>query len=215
VELAAAIIGVAAAGAKIATALTKFSVSYLGADKKLGEIAARASHSATILQAIGDTVKENEILFKKAEFLSTWSDVLGADSSSYERLEAGLEKARGSAKMKLSMAAWKRFVWGLGGEDRAKELDERLERCCSQVMMMQQVIQWKVVQRIVPTDDDVQEKEELREKLNWIVENLSKSGLITLPNCAPPGNPEPMVVSHLSTLTHMPAFRNIRSFSSC
>ena len=91
-ELAAAIIGVAAAGAKIATDLTKFSVSYLGADKKLGEIAARASHSATILQAIGNTVKENETLFKKAEFLSTWSDVLGAASSSYERLEAGLER---------------------------------------------------------------------------------------------------------------------------
>jgi len=202
VGLAASIIGIAGAGAKVATTLTKFSISVVGADKKLEEIAARASLSATILHAIGETVKENETLFKKAEFLATWREVLGAASGSYARLEAGLEKARGPGKKKSGMGVWKKFVWGLGGEDRAKELDEALDRCCGQVMMMQQVIQWKVLQRIVPTDKDVQEKEELKEKLDWIVQNLAKSGLIPPPKPVHPGKPDSIVVGLFISLIY-------------
>jgi hypothetical protein len=78
IGLGASIIGIAGAGVPTVRALTKFRISYRGSDKKINELAARVSLTATILHSTGETVKENDRFFKNKEFLATWNEVLKA-----------------------------------------------------------------------------------------------------------------------------------------
>ncbi|KAH8592206.1 hypothetical protein B0O99DRAFT_247729 [Bisporella sp. PMI_857] len=188
VGLAASILALATTGAKLASALTKFSISYRGAEQKITEIASRASLTSNILQEIASTLQSHEDVFQKSAFLSTWCDVLGSASGCFERLEAALEKARGPGS-KRDGGAWstlKKWEWALGGEERMAECERGLEKCGQQVLMMQQVIQYKVLQKIVPTERERDEKRELREKLDWIVRRLEETGLVSVP---PPTRP--------------------------
>ena len=94
ISLAASIIGIASTGVSVVTALTKFSISYKESDAKIQELAARVSLTASILQAIGDTVKDNEVGFKKEGFMVTWKEVLDACSTTYNKLNTAISKAK-------------------------------------------------------------------------------------------------------------------------
>lgn len=145
IGLGASIIGIAGAGVSVVTALTKFSISYKESDNKIQELAARVSLTASILQAIGDTVKENESGFKKEAFMVTWKEVLHACKENYGKLNIAISKANKhesrSGSSKKLVSNWGRLKWALGGEAQMKDLESSLEKSAQQVMMMQQVIQ--------------------------------------------------------------------------
>jgi hypothetical protein len=111
IGLAASIIGIASAGISVVTALTKFSISYKESDNKIQELAARVPLTATILQAIGDTVKENEAGFKKEAFMVTWKEVLDACDATYSKLDAAILKAKGKETEKRESKK-KSSTWG-------------------------------------------------------------------------------------------------------
>jgi hypothetical protein len=145
IGLGASIIGIAGVGVSVVTALTKFSISYKESDNKIQELASRVSLTATILQAIGDTVKENEAGFKEEAFMITWKEVLDACAGIYGKLSVAISKAkgkdmaRGNSKKRLS--TWNRLKWALGSEAEMKDLESSLGKSAQQVMMMQQIIQ--------------------------------------------------------------------------
>jgi hypothetical protein len=121
-------------------------------DNKIQELAARVSLTATILQAIGDAVKENEAGFKKEAFMVTWKEVLDACDATYGKLDAAILKAKGKetekGKSKKKSSTWGKLKWALGGEAVMKELEASLEKSSQQVMMMQQVIQLTAIKLI-------------------------------------------------------------------
>lgn len=143
VGLAASIISIASVGVSVVTTLSKFGISYGGANKKIDDLAARMSMTATILRAIGETVETNEGAFKKDSFRSTWSEVLTSCQHVYRKVDEAICKARGRVNdARLGkMSAWRKLIWALGGQDEIKDLELSLDRSCKQVMMMQQIIQ--------------------------------------------------------------------------
>ena len=144
IGLSASIIGIAGAGVSVVTALTKFGISYKDSNNKINELAARVSLTATILQAIGDTVKDNEDGFKREAFMVTWKEVLDSCAGNYENIQAAISKAKGREAVKgrpARFSTWSKLKWAIGGEERMKALEDSLEKSSQQVMMMQQVIQ--------------------------------------------------------------------------
>jgi len=132
------------------TTLTKFSISFAGSRSKIEALAGRASLTATILQAIADTVKENAHDFdlKREEFWKTWTKVLEACKDNYETLEKAVKRAKGKDKSGKGREVWDRLCWALGGEDQMKELEDGLEKSCEQVMMMHQVVQMSAIRLV-------------------------------------------------------------------
>jgi Fungal N-terminal domain of STAND proteins len=145
IGLSASIIGIAGAGVSVVTALTKFGISYKESNDKINELAARVSLTATILQAIGDTVKENEDAFKREAFMVTWKEVLDFCAGNYAKIQAAISKARRS---KSTLTTWYKLKWAVGGEARMKDLEDSLEKSSQQVLMMQQVIQLTAIKLI-------------------------------------------------------------------
>lgn len=141
--LGASIVGIASTGVALVTALSKFSISYRGSNKKIDDLAARLSMTATILRAIGETVEANEGAFRKDAFKSTWNEVLMSCQLDYGKVNDAIFKAKGKGNdTRLGkMSAWRKLIWALGGEDEIKDLELSLDRSCKQIMMMQQVIQ--------------------------------------------------------------------------
>ena len=144
IGLGASIIGIAGAGISTVTALTKFGISYRGSDKRIDELAARVSLTATILHSTGEMIEEHERFFKRKEFLSTWNEVLKSCEENYGKLNTALVKAKSAKKdgaKGSKIPVWFKLKWALGGDDGMKELEASLEKACQQVMMMQQVVQ--------------------------------------------------------------------------
>jgi hypothetical protein len=147
IGLGASIIGIAGAGIATVTALAKFGISYRGSDKRIDELAARVSLTATILHSTGEIIEEHEKFFKKKEFLSTWDKVLKSCEENYSKLDTALTKAKSAKKdgakgSKIpQLSTWFKLKWALGGDIGMKELETSLEKACQQVMMMQQVVQ--------------------------------------------------------------------------
>jgi len=140
--------GIASAGVSVVSALTKFGISIRGSNEKINALAGRVSLTASILSDISATVKEHISGFKDEEFRATWSKVLASCEESYVRLEKGLDKARKSKGKSLNLSAWGKLVWAIGGEAEMGDLETSLERCCQQVMMMQQAVQMSVLNLI-------------------------------------------------------------------
>jgi hypothetical protein len=147
IGLGASIIGIAGAGISTVTALAKFGISYRGSDKKIDELAARVSLTATVLYSTGEIIEEHKRSFKRKEFLSTWSEVLKSCEESYRKLNTAIAKAKGTkndvakGSKTPQLSTWFKLKWALGGEDEMKDLEVSLEKACQQVMMMQQVVQ--------------------------------------------------------------------------
>jgi hypothetical protein len=153
IGLAASLVGVASVGVSVVSALTKFGISLRGSNDKINSLAGRVSLTASILSDIATTVEQNASGFKKEEFWRTWRKVLSSCEESYGRLEKALLKARGSGNAKEKggndgVSVWGKLVWALGGETEMQDLETSLERCCQQVMMMQQAVQMSVLSLI-------------------------------------------------------------------
>lgn len=153
IGLAASIVGIASAGVSVVSALTKFGISFRGSNDKINFLAGRVSLTASILSDIATTVEQNASGFKKVEFWKTWRKVLLSCEDSYGKLEKALLKARrsGTSKSKTGndgVSVWGKLVWALGGEMEMQDLETSLERCCQQVMMMQQAVQMSVLSLI-------------------------------------------------------------------
>jgi hypothetical protein len=153
IGLAASIVGIASAGVSVVSMLTKFGVSFRGSNDKINSLAGRVSLTASILSDIATTVEQNASGFKKEEFWKTWRKVLSLCEDSYGKLERALLKARRSGTSKENggnyrVSVWGKLVWALGGETEMQDLETSLERCCQQVMMMQQAVQLSVLSLI-------------------------------------------------------------------
>lgn len=148
IGIVGSLVGIASAGVSVVSALTKFGISIRGSNEKISALAGRVSLTASILSDIGDTVKEHVSEFKDEEFQRTWAKVLTSCKESYKRLEKGLEKARRSKGKSSDVSVWGKLVWAIGGEAEMRDLEASLERCCQQVMMMQQAVQMSVLNLI-------------------------------------------------------------------
>lgn len=153
IGLAASIVGIASAGVSVVSTLTKFGISFRGSNDKINSLAGRVSLTTSILSDIATTVEQNASGFKKEEFWKTWRKVLLSCEDSYEKLEKALLKARksGTGKSKTGsdgVSVWGKLVWALGGDTEMQDLEISLERCCNQVMMMQQAVQMSVLSLI-------------------------------------------------------------------
>ena len=153
IGLAASIVGIASAGVSVVSTLTKFGVSFRGSSDKINSLAGRVSLTASILSDIATTVEQNASGFRKEEFRRTWRKVLSLCEDSYGKLEKALLKARRSGTSKGKggndgVSVWGKLVWALGGETEMRDLEASLERCCQQVMMMQQAVQLSVLSLI-------------------------------------------------------------------
>jgi hypothetical protein len=153
IGLAASIVGIASAGVSVVSTLTKFGISFRGSNDKINSLAGRVSLTASILSDIATTVEQNTSGFKKEEFWRTWRKVLQSCEDSYGKLEKALLKARRSSTSKNKftndgMSVWGKLVWALGGEREMQDMETSLERCCQQVMMMQQAVQMSVLSLI-------------------------------------------------------------------
>lgn len=151
-EIAASIIGIAGAGVSVVSALTKFSISIRGSSEKINALASRVSLTASILSDIATTIEGNEGGFRAKEFTGTWEGVLRGCEASYEKIGMAVGKARrrggGTSDGDGKVTVWGKLVWALGGEGEMRDLEAGLERCCQQVMMMQQAVQMSVLSLI-------------------------------------------------------------------
>lgn len=145
IGIAGSIVGIAGAGIAVVSALTKFSISIRGSNDKITHLAGRVSLTVSILEDIAGTVKSHSSGFKKREFWKTWGSVLDACEESYARIDAAVAKARGTRNDEKKISVWGKLVWALGGEAEMRDLEASLERCCQQVMMMQQAVQLSVL----------------------------------------------------------------------
>ena len=153
IGLAASIVGIASAGVSVVSTLTKFGISFRGSNDKISSLAGRVSLTASILSDIATTVEQNASGFKKEDFWKTWRKVLLTCENSYGKLDKALLRARrsGASKSKNDsdgISVWGKLVWALGGEVEMQDLEASLERCCQQVMMMQQAVQMSVLSLI-------------------------------------------------------------------
>jgi hypothetical protein len=151
--LAASIVGIAGAGVTVVSTLTKFGISFRGSNEKINSLAGRVSLTASILSDIATTVEQNASGFKKEEFWLTWRKVLLSCEESYGKLDKALLKARRSGATKGEngndgVSVWGKLVWALGGDTEMQDLENSLERCCQQVMVMQQAVQISVLSLI-------------------------------------------------------------------
>jgi hypothetical protein len=97
ISLGASLLGIAGAGIKIVTTLRTFAASYSSASSRINSLLAEVALTASILTALGNTVKEYE--FELHLRVENFEHARGLVEGCFERLSAALKEAKKDEKM--------------------------------------------------------------------------------------------------------------------
>jgi hypothetical protein len=128
------------------------ALSSFSSDRRIKDLAATMSLSASLLSEIGRTVDGNEGYFK-SDFVLRFEKLIDKCKKKYEMVLAGLEKANSWKKLDSAGATepakkrWEKLQWALDMKaDEIHEFEDSLNESYNQVSMLQSVVMLVILQ---------------------------------------------------------------------
>ncbi len=146
--IAASIVGIATAGARLSTSLYTFAETASSADKSVKAIALEISLTSAVLEQLGDTLKQDafaKICSPKA--VQTTETIVKECSEVYTEIDAALQKSISSARkhpnpskgQKMVVSLSERLKWPFL-QPKMQLLSGNLERLKSTLLLMLNVL---------------------------------------------------------------------------
>ena len=158
IGLAASLLGLASVGISVVKTLNTFATSFANAEKKINELSASVALTSSILNSLGNTIREHEKEFKFSvdNFIATrdaceknFQSLLDAlkvvKKDESEQSNGESKRARGK---KRGFGIWDKLMHALGGEDFLKDLVLSIETSKSNLQLLLMALNLRVLKTL-------------------------------------------------------------------